>query len=68
MTRLTAADWRVIRAALAFYEADDLDDEAAYHGVDIDTWAAAVRATLAKVHERTDRRSSSRSTSPNISF
>lgn len=55
MTRLTAADWRVILAALAFYDADDLSDEAAYHGVDVETWGAAVRATLAKVHERTDR-------------
>lgn len=52
MTRLTQQDWRVILAALAAYEADDLSDAAEAHGMDEDAYYAAVTTARLKVVER----------------
>lgn len=48
MSRLTQAEWRLVNAALAFYQAEDLTDEA-QGDEEIYKRLARVRA---KVHER----------------
>lgn len=51
--RLTQRDWKVINAALAFYQAEDLEDEAENHGYDeIDDYAAVIQAAREKVWAR----------------
>lgn len=52
MDRLTQTDWRVIVAALAFYGADDLSEEAADRRLGTDEWHAAVDGAMSKAQQR----------------
>ena len=50
--RLNRADWDLINAALAFYEAEDLEDVAETHGVDVDDFYEQIKEPRRKVHQR----------------
>lgn len=62
MRRLGPKDWDVINAALAMYEADDLETEASAAGVPIEILHVRISTARAKVWERTEANERRRTT------